>query len=368
MSTSRIRVGVVFGGRSGEHEVSLRSAKSVIDAMDRSRYDIVPIAITKAGRWLASSDATQLLPQAVVESGDTDVTIVGDPTRGELVRLDASSGPDSLGQLDVIFPVLHGTYGEDGTIQGLLELAGLPYVGSGVLGSAAGMDKIAMKMLFRDAGLPIVPFVHFTRTQWEADRETVLDLVDRELTYPTFAKPANLGSSVGITKATDRTSLVAAIDEAARFDRRIVVEQGVDAREIEVAVLGNEAPSASVPGEIIPHADFYDYNTKYVNEVAEYAIPAALDTEQSELIRDLAVRAFQAVDAAGLARVDFFVERNTGTVYVNEINTMPGFTKISMYPKLWEATGLAYGPLIDRLIELAFDRHRETSRSERSVG
>lgn len=336
--------------------------------MDQSRYDIVPIAITKAGRWLASSDAAQLLPQAVVDDGDTDVTIVGDPTRGDLVRLDDSVGTQALGHLDVIFPVLHGTFGEDGTIQGLLELAGLPYVGSGVLGSAAGMDKIVMKMLFRDAGLPIVPFVHFTRTQWETDRETLLDRVDRELTYPTFAKPANLGSSVGITKAVDRTSLVAAIDEAARFDRRIIVEQGIDAREIEVAVLGNDAPSASVPGEIIPHADFYDYNTKYLSEVAEYAIPAELDPEQTESIRDLAVRAFLSIDASGLARVDFFVERGTGRVYVNEINTMPGFTKISMYPKLWEATGLAYGPLIDRLIDLAFDRHRETARSERSVG
>lgn len=336
--------------------------------MDRSRYEIVPIAITKEGRWLASSDATQLLPHAVVESGDTDVAIVGDPTRGDLVRLNAPSGPEALGHLDVIFPVLHGTYGEDGTIQGLLELAGLPYVGSGVLGSAAGMDKIAMKMLFRDAGLPIVPFVHFTRSQWESDRETVLDRVDHELVYPMFAKPANLGSSVGITKAIDRTSLAAAIDEAARFDRRILVEQGIDGREIEVAVLGNEAPSASVPGEIIPHADFYDYATKYLSEVAEYAIPAALDQEQSSEIRELAVRAFQAVDAAGLGRVDFFVERDGGRVYVNEINTMPGFTKISMYPKLWDATGLAYGPLIDRLIDLAFDRHRETARSERSVG
>lgn len=368
MTSSKIRVGVMFGGRSGEHEVSLRSAKSVIDAMDRERYDIVPIAITKQGRWLASSDATQLLPQAVIDEGDTDVAIVGDPTRGELVRLDHGPGPIALGRLDVVFPVLHGTYGEDGTIQGLLELAGLPYVGSGVLGSAAGMDKIVMKMLFRDAGLPIVPFVHFTRTQWEADRETVLDGIGRELGYTVFAKPANLGSSVGITKAVDRTSLGAAIDEAARFDRRIVVEQGIDAREIEVAVLGNDAPSASVPGEIIPHADFYDYATKYVSDVAEYEIPAALEAEQAAIIRDLAVRAFLAVDAAGLGRVDFFVERETGRVFVNEINTMPGFTKISMYPKLWEASGLTYGQLIDRLIELAFDRHKETARSERSVG
>lgn len=366
MTNPKLRVGVIFGGRSGEHEISLVSAKSVIDAMDRSRYEIVPIAITKSGRWLASSDAAQLLPEAVVQGGDREVAIVGDPTRSDLVRIDAAAGPSSLGHLDVIFPVLHGTFGEDGTIQGLFELANLPYVGSGVLGSSAGMDKIAMKMLFRDAGLPIVPYVAATRTAWERDPAPILDRVEREIGYPAFAKPANLGSSVGISKATDRASLENAIAEACRFDRRIVVEKGIDAREVEVAVLGNDTPEASVPGEIIPHADFYDYETKYLNDVAEYAIPAILEPDRSDEIRRLAVRAFQAVDAAGLARVDFFVERGTGTVYVNEINTMPGFTKISMYPKLWAATGISYGELIDRLIELAFERHHETSRSERS--
>jgi D-alanine-D-alanine ligase len=359
-------VGVIFGGRSGEHEVSLKSAKSVIDAMDSERYEIVPIGITKEVRWLMSSDASLLLPEAVVSGGDREVALFGDPTRGELVRIENGAGATPAGALDVIFPVLHGTFGEDGTIQGLLELANVPYVGCGVLGSSAGMDKVAMKRLFRDAGLPIGEFVGFLRSQWEADREGVLDRLEAEIGYPAFAKPANLGSSVGITKAADRASLAAAVDTAARYDRKVLVERGIDAREIEVAVLGNDEPRASLPGEIIPHADFYDYETKYVNDVAEYAIPADLDPETTAEIQSLAVRAFEAVDAAGLARVDFFVERTTGRVLVNEINTMPGFTTISMYPKLWEASGVSYRELIDRLIGLAFDRHRENSRSVRT--
>lgn len=363
--TKKIRVGVIFGGRSGEHEVSLRSARSVIEAMDTERYEIVPIGITKEGRWLMSSDASLLLPEAVMREGDREVALFGDPTRGELVRID-NGGASAAGRLDVVVPVLHGTYGEDGTIQGLLELANVPYVGSGVLGSAAGMDKVAMKRLFRDAGLPIVEFIYFLRSQWAADREAILDRVEAEIGYPAFAKPANLGSSVGISKATDRASLGDAIDEAARFDRRILVEHGIDAREIEVAVLGNDEPRASLPGEIIPHADFYDYDTKYLSDVAEYAIPALVDAELAAEIQALAVRAFEAVDAAGLGRVDFFLERGTDRVLLNEINTMPGFTTISMYPKLWEASGVSYRELIDRLIDLAFDRHRETSRSVRT--
>jgi D-alanine-D-alanine ligase len=355
---------VIFGGRSGEHEISLQSAKSVIDALDPQRYEVVPIAITKEGRWLTSSDATLLLPEAVAREGDRPVALFGDPTRSGLVRLDGS-GAHPAGALDVVFPVLHGTFGEDGTIQGLLDLANVPYVGSGVLGSAAGMDKVAMKALFRDAGLPIVEFTHFLRTHWEADREAVLDRVEAEIGYPAFLKPANLGSSVGISKATDRESLARAIETAARFDRKIVAERGVDAREIEVAVLGNDEPAASVPGEIIPHADFYDYETKYLSDTAEYGIPASVTPEQAERFQTLAIRAFQAVDAAGLARVDFFLERGTGRILVNEINTMPGFTRISMYPKLWEASGISYRELVDRLIELAVERHREVSRSVR---
>jgi D-alanine-D-alanine ligase len=362
----KIRVGVIFGGRSGEHEVSLKSAKSVIDALDPERYEVVPVGITKEGRWLMSGDATLLLPEAVMETGDRDVALFGDPTRGELVRLENGAGAVPVGAIDVVFPVLHGTFGEDGTIQGLLDLANLPYVGSGVLGSAAGMDKVAMKRLFRDAGLPIVPFTYFLRSQWDAERERLLDAVEAEIGYPAFAKPANLGSSVGISKAIDRDSLARAIDGAAGYDRRILVERGVDAREVEVAVLGNDEPRASLPGEIIPHADFYDYETKYVNDVAEYEIPARLDAAQTAEIQALAVRAFEAVDAAGLSRVDFFVERGTDRILVNEINTMPGFTQISMYPKLREASGISYRELVDRLIDLAFERHREVSRSKRS--
>ena len=362
--SKKLRVGVIFVGRSGEHEVSLQSAKSVIEAMDREKYDIVPIGITKEGKWLASSDASLLLPEAVLRDADREVALFGDPTRGELVRVD-TGGPGLAGPLDVVFPVLHGTFGEDGTIQGLLDLASVPYVGSGVLGSAAGMDKVVMKQLFRDSGLPIGEFTWFLRTEWDRSSEAILDRVESEIGYPAFVKPANLGSSVGISKATDRASLERAIVTAARFDRRLVVERGIDAREIEVAVLGNDEPIASVPGEIIPHSDFYDYETKYLSEVAEYAIPAVLSEEVSAQVRDMALRAFKAVDAAGLSRVDFFVERGTDRVLINEINTMPGFTRISMYPKLWEASGLSYGELVDRLVELALERHRESNRSVR---
>jgi D-alanine-D-alanine ligase len=362
--TRKLRIGVIFGGRSGEHEVSLQSAKSVIEAMDREKYDIVPIGITKEGKWLASSDAGLLLPEAIIRDADHEVALFGDPTRGDLVRFD-TGGPESAGALDVVFPVLHGTFGEDGTIQGLLELANLPYVGSGVLGSAAGMDKIVMKQLFRDSGLPVGEFVWFLRSQWEREPEAILDRVEREIDYPSYVKPANLGSSVGISKATDRASLERAIATAVRYDRRVLVERGFDAREIEVAVLGNDEPAASVPGEIIPNADFYDYETKYLSDVAEYAIPASLSEGATDEIREMAIRAFKAVDAAGLARVDFFVERSTERILINEINTMPGFTRISMYPKLWEASGVRYRELVDRLVELALERHRESGRSVR---
>ena len=362
----KLRIGVIFGGRSGEHEVSLLSAKSVIDALDPERYEVVPIAITREGRWLTSSDATLLLPEAVARDGDRPVALFGDPTREGLVRLDGGgAGPHPITSLDVVFPVLHGTFGEDGTIQGLLDLANIPYVGSGVLGSAAGMDKVAMKSLFRDAGLQIVEFTYFLRQHWEANRERTLDRVEAEIGYPAFVKPANLGSSVGISRATGRASLARAIDTAARFDRKIVAERAVEAREIEVAVLGNDEPTASVPGEIIPHADFYDYETKYVSDTAEYGIPADVTPEQAGQFQSLAIRAFQAIDAAGLARVDFFLERGTDRILVNEINTMPGFTRISMYPKLWEASGLSYRALVDRLVDLAVERHREVSRSVR---
>ena len=368
--SQKLRVGVIFGGRSGEHEVSLRSAESVINALDRDKYEIVPIAITKSGKWLASSEATNLLPSAVMESANQHVAIFGDPTERGLARFGGEGRADHRDKLDVVFPVLHGTYGEDGTIQGLLEMADVPYVGCGVLGSAAGMDKVVMKRLFREAGLPIVEFTHFLRSQWEADPLPVEMRVAEEIGFPCFVKPANLGSSVGISKATDARSLNEAIALAAKYDRKIVVERGVDAREIEVSVLGNDEPVASLPGEIVPQsAEFYDYQAKYISaDGARLENPANLSKEQTEEIQQLAVRAFQAVDGAGLGRVDFFLEKQSGKLLLNEINTMPGFTSISMYPKLWEASGLGYSQLIDRLIELAFERHREKSRNVTSFG
>jgi D-alanine-D-alanine ligase len=362
--SAKLKVGVIFGGRSGEHEVSLRSAESVINALDRHKYQVIPIGITKQGRWLASREATNLLPSSVMATGDLPVAIFGDPTRQGLAKFDGEQATTNE-KLDVIFPVLHGTYGEDGTIQGLFEMADVPYVGCGVLGSACGMDKVVMKRLFREAGLPIVPFTHFLRTQWEADPLLIETGIAEDLGFPCFVKPANLGSSVGISKATDLKSLNAAIALAARFDRKIVVEQGVNAREIELSVLGNDAPVASLPGEIVPQdVAFYDYHTKYVSaDGARLVIPAELSAEQITQFQELAVRVFQAIDGSGLGRVDFFLEKETGEIFVNEINTMPGFTSISMYPKLWEASGLSYSALIDRLIELALERHREKSRN-----
>ena len=367
---NKLRVGVIFGGRSGEHEVSLRSAESIINALDRDKYEVVPIAISKAGKWLASSEATNLLPSAVMTNADQHVAIFGDPTEKGLARFSDENQSGKRDKLDVIFPVLHGTYGEDGTIQGLLEMADVPYVGCGVLGSAAGMDKVVMKRLFREAGLPIVEFTHFLRSQWEADPLLVELRVTEEIGFPCFVKPANLGSSVGISKATDAKSLNEAIALAAKYDRKIVVERGVDAREIEVSVLGNDEPIASLPGEIVPQtAEFYDYQAKYISaEGARLEIPAKLSEAQTAEIQQLAVRAFQAIDGSGLGRVDFFLEKETGKLLLNEINTMPGFTSISMYPKLWEASGLSYSQLIDRLIELAFERHREKSRNVTSFG
>jgi D-alanine-D-alanine ligase len=363
--SKKLKVGVIFGGRSGEHEVSLRSAESVINALDRGKYEIVPIAITDQGKWLASSEATNLLPSAVIENADQRVAIFGDPTERGLARFTKEAADGRRDQIDVIFPVLHGTYGEDGTIQGLLEMADVPYVGCGVLASATGMDKVVMKRLFREVGLPIVDFTSFLRAQWETDPKKIEGRLPDEIGFPCFVKPANLGSSVGISKAVDAKSLSAAIATAAKYDRKIIVEKGVDAREIEVSVLGNDEPIASLPGEIVPQsAEFYDYKAKYIDDNgARLVIPAELGAEMTAEIQRLAIRAFQAIDGAGLARVDFFLERGTNKLIVNEINTLPGFTSISMYPKLWEASGIGYGQLIDRLIELAFERHREKSRN-----
>jgi D-alanine-D-alanine ligase len=405
----KLRVGVLFGGRSGEHEVSLLSAASVIDAMDKTKYEVVPIGITKEGRWVTAAHAEKLLKgktageDARGTAGGTAVPHLraGDPqatpeaailARGEqavMVPPVPASNPDDTQKImpfqteagevargthaiavDVIFPVLHGTFGEDGTIQGLLELADIAYVGAGVLGSAAGMDKEIMKRLFRDAGLPMVKHVTVLRGEWEGDPKGVRRKIEKALKYPLFVKPANLGSSVGITKARGREELAASLDEAAKFDRKIVVEEAVGgkgkAREIECSVLGNDQPEASVPGEIIPGKEFYDYAAKYLDEGSQLRIPAELTKKQQKQVREMAVRAFQAVDCAGLARVDFLMDPETKKIFVNEINTMPGFTSISMYPKMWAATGLSYPALIDRLIQLGLERHEDKKKNRYS--
>ena len=393
----KLRVGILFGGRSGEHEVSLLSAASVLHAIDRDKYEVVPIGITKDGRWLTAGDAENLLegklvvesrhlragdpettqPAAVLARGES-VVVPPEPVRRQsgLVPFQTDAlltrrASDRAINVDVIFPVLHGTFGEDGTIQGLLELADMAYVGAGVLGSAAGMDKDIMKSLFIAAGIPIVKHVTILRSAWKKDPRKVQKFVESKLRYPVFVKPANLGSSVGISKAHDRKEIGPAMEEAARFDRKIVIEQGVGgkknkAREIECSVLGNDEPLASVPGEIVPVKEFYDYNAKYLDEGSELIIPAKLTKAETKKVQELAVRSFKAVDCSGLARVDFLMDAQTRRIYLNEINTMPGFTAISMYPKLWAASGLDYSDLIDRLIQLGLERHEDKKRNQYS--
>jgi D-alanine-D-alanine ligase len=360
----RLRIAILFGGRSGEHEVSLNSAASVIAALDPARYEIVPIGITKDGRWLAGSSAQKLLPE-VLHSGQR-VTLGPDPTVGALVPLDQSHSPTAL-RVDVVFPVLHGTYGEDGTVQGLLELADLPYVGSGVIGSAVGMDKDMQKRLFLQAKLPVAEFLAITRGRWEREPLAVRREIEKTFRYPIFVKPATLGSSVGMTKAHDRVELVKALNFAAEFAQKLIVERTIRGREIELSVLGNEEARASIPGEIVPHREFYDYEAKYLEEGTRLVIPAKLSKPQIKRFQELAVRAFHAVEALGFARVDFFLERRTNRIYLNEINTIPGFTSISMYPKLWEASGLPYRALLDELIELALAQHREKRRTKFTI-
>ena len=394
----KLRVGILFGGRSGEHEVSLLSAASVLNAIDKEKYEVVPIGITKDGRWLTAEHAENLLQGKLMleprnlRAGDPETT----PSAAVLARGEAVVVPpepvhrqtglvpfqtdaammrrasDRAINVDVIFPVLHGTFGEDGTIQGLLELADIPYVGAGVLGSAAGMDKDIMKSLFIASGIPIVRHVTILRSAWEKDSKRVQKFVASKLRYPVFVKPANLGSSVGISKAHNRKELGPAIEEAAKFDRKIVIEQGVGgakekAREIECSVLGNDEPAASVPGEIVPGKEFYDYTAKYVDEGSQLIIPAKLSKSETKKVQDLAIAAFKAVDCSGLARVDFLMDPKTRKIYLNEINTMPGFTAISMYPKLWAASGLAYADLIDRLIQLGIERHEDKKKNQYTV-
>ena len=359
----RLRVGVIFGGRSGEHEVSLVSAASVMRALDPEKYEAVPIGIAKDGRWLAGTPAQKMLPE-ILRTGQ-HVTLPADPGAATLVPLDGKPSPAL--RVDVVFPVLHGTYGEDGTVQGLLELAGLPYVGSGVVGSAVGMDKDMAKRLFRQEGLPVGDFVAVLRSEWEGSRNKVLQTIKKKFKFPVFVKPATLGSSVGMTKAHDAKELAKAMDFAAEFAMKIVVEKFIRGREIELSVLGNDTPKASIPGEIIPHREFYDYAAKYLEEGTRLVIPAKLSRAQVKKFQEYAVRAFRCLECRGMARVDFFLEKPTGRIYINEVNTIPGFTSISMYPKLWEASGLSYRELIDQLIELALAEQREKQRTKYSI-
>jgi D-alanine-D-alanine ligase len=393
---AKLRVGILFGGRSGEHEISLLSAASVFKAIDQSKFEVIPIGITKEGRWVTAGDAERLLsgkpvekarhlragdpeatPAAAVLANGEGVIVPPEPQKAgsSLVPFQTDNptrrSSDRAINVDVIFPVLHGTFGEDGTIQGLLELADIPYVGAGVLGSAAGMDKDIMKSLFLAAGLPIVKHVTILRSDWESEPKKVQKLVESKLKYPVFVKPANLGSSVGISKAHDRKELGPAIEEAAKFDRKIVIEQGVGgkknkAREIECAVLGNDEAQSSIPGEIVPGKEFYDYTAKYLDEGSELIIPAKVTKAEAKKFQELAVRAFKAVDCSGLARVDFLMDPKTRKIYLNEINTMPGFTSISMYPKLWAATGVGYSELIERLIQLGINRHADKKKNQYS--
>lgn len=363
-----VHVGVIFGGRSGEHEISLRSARCIVDAIDRTKYSVSLIGIDRQGHWHILDESTfrRLTDAALpaLNGATSAIMLVPAPTMGELVDLHTPTS--SLRKLDVVFPVLHGPYGEDGTVQGLLELADLPYVGAGVLGSALGMDKDVQKRLLRSAGLPVVPFLTTTHRQWatEARRVTAGAL---DLGLPLFVKPANLGSSVGITKVKASEDLAAAVATALEYDNKILIEKGVVAREIECAVLGNDAPRASVPGEICPRADFYSYEAKYIDDNgATLLIPAPLTPSETAAVQELAVRVFQLLDCAGMARVDFFLERDTGRWYVNELNSIPGFTTISMYPKLWEASGVPYRELISRLLDLALERHAQRSRLKKA--
>ncbi len=366
----KIRLGLIFGGRSAEHEVSLMSARSVLNAIDREKYDVTLIGITKQGKWVAGGD-----PLKALASGDVaqmhEAALLGEPGKRELLAVSEAAEShamqlSSIAELDVIFPLLHGPYGEDGTVQGLFELADLPYVGSGVLASALAMDKAVCRDVLRLHGIPVVEgFVAF-RAEIEKDVHSVARRAEAQFPYPLFTKPVNLGSSVGVVKAHDYDELLDGLRESARYDRRVLVERGINAREIEVSVLGNDDPIASVPGEIVPSREFYDYAAKYLDNASDLLIPAPIPPETAAQARDYAVRAFKAIDAAGLARVDYLLDQDTGALYLNEINSIPGFTAISMYPKLWEASGISYRELINRLIDLALERQAEKDRTKKT--
>jgi D-alanine-D-alanine ligase len=361
-NNKRLRVGILFGGRSGEHEVSLASAASVIRGLDPDKYEAVPIGISKEGHWLIGSAAQKMLPEVL--KGGQRVMMTADPTDAALVKLDGSGGGQ---RIDVVFPVMHGTFGEDGTIQGLLDLAGLPFVGAGVLGSAIGMDKDVTKRLLQVAKIPVVPWLTVYRHEWEATPSEIQAAIELKFQYPVFVKPASLGSSVGMTKVHSREELALALNLAAEFAMKILVEQCVVAREIEVSVLGNHQPQASIPGEIVPHREFYDYTAKYLEEGSKILIPADLKPAQVQKIQKYAVDAFRALELSGMARVDFFLEKEGSKLYLNEVNTIPGFTSISMFPKMWEASGIPFRELIDKLIQLALEQHAEKARTKYQI-
>ncbi|MFA6409978.1 MAG: D-alanine--D-alanine ligase family protein [Candidatus Buchananbacteria bacterium] len=368
MAKKKLKIGVIFGGRSGEHEVSIVSAQSVMKALDKNKYDVIPIGITKEGKWIAGSQAVDFLKDGMKKLPFKSV-IVPDPTEKGLISVKDSNlakikePKQSFAKLDVIFPVMHGTYGEDGKLQGLLEMANIAYVGPDVLGSALGMDKIVQKQLFAQQHLPIVKYDWFLTTKWQTDRNNILKRLEKKLVYPMFTKPANTGSSVGVGKCHNRKELIAGIAEAMQYDRKIIVEQGIEnISEIEVAVLGNDQPRASVPGEIVPGNEFYDYDAKYVDGNSQAIIPAKLPANLIKEIQAAAVLGFKTLDLAGMARVDFFVVKNTKKIYINEVNTIPGFTSISMYPKLWAASGIPYPELLDRLIKLAIQRFEQKNK------
>lgn len=354
----KLRVAVIFGGQSSEHEVSLRSARAILEHLDQERFESLPVGITRDGRWLVGGDPLTALAQrsSLPLEGSSPLRAFGQPVE--------TRAPEFLWseEIDVVFPVLHGPYGEDGTVQGLLELAGIPYVGCGVLASAIAMDKPTAKRLFASIGLAQARWLLFTWPEWQRSQAEIAAAIERELGYPCFVKPANLGSSVGVSKVHNATELTAAIEEASHYDRRILVEEAIDARELEVSVLGNDQPIASIVGEIIPSREFYDFEAKYIDANSRLLIPAPITEEQAETVRQMALAAFRVIDGAGMARVDFFLERPTGRILINEVNTIPGFTAISMYPKLWEACGLCFRDLVTRLIELALERHAEQQR------
>jgi D-alanine-D-alanine ligase len=373
----KLRVGVIFGGRSGEHEVSVRSARAIIEAIDQKKFEVVPIAIGKDGKWWGPAQSTQLLPTTVhrllrSKPGNDagDVALLGDPSHKGLISLQPQSSSAVAEKLDVVFPALHGPFGEDGTLQGLLEMADIPYVGCGVLASSCGMDKVTMKSLFVQAGLPICKHIWFLRSQWRSNPEKILREVKSELGLPCFVKPANLGSSVGVSRATDKKTLSEAIELAAEYDRKIIVEEEVVGREIECAILGNDEPQASLPGEYVIYeesARFLDYTEKYASTGNVcFVVPAPLSKTITARIQRMAIQAFQAVDGAGLARVDFFLKQKSGELVINELNTLPGLTEVSGYPKMWEASGLTFTQLLEKLIELAFERHREKALTKTS--